>query len=172
MTEKDKLLPKTLKNKLIGNIKIQFIEQFNFDNCPEDYEELKKEAKLLAGMTQYSLLLMAQRLQSIKHFELYKKDGYLNFSQFVENEMPVNKIIAANYINLLECFSYQVLAKEENIEYSKLIPMVPVFKKAPITELEREQLKRDVFEKAKNESFREMTAYAKELKIKYGIEKK
>ncbi len=172
LIEKDQLLPRTVKNELIENIKIQFIDRFNFDNCPEDYEELKKEAKFLAGMTQYSFLLMAQRLQSIKLFELYKKDGYLDFSQFVENEMPVNKSTAYNYINLLECFGFQALGKEENLEYSKLIPMIPVFKKAPITELEREQLKHDVLKKAKSESFREMTADAKELKIKYGIEKK
>jgi len=166
----DTVLYKADKDQIINHIKIEFIDRFNFDNCPEDYEELKKEAKFLAGMTQYSFLLMAQRLQSIKLFELYKKDGYPDFKAFIDHELNVSKSTVYRYIDILSFFGVAALQLQE-IDYSKLIPVLPVLKKALINEKEREAIKNDYLKKAKNESFRDITKDAKELKIKYGLEK-
>jgi len=167
----DMIMSDEEKNNLTTELVKSFQGLFNFQNCPDDYQSLKEEAKFLAGMTQYSFLLMAQRLQTIKLGELYKEDGYLDFKSFIENEINISRRTAYNYIDLLDCFGVQTFAQDNNIEYSKLIPVIPMLRNDLITTEEKENIKKEFIEKAKTESAREINKDVKELKIKYGIEK-
>ena len=56
----DLLLTKEHKRELINDLKKTYYTVFNFENCPEDYQELKFEAKVLSEISQISFLLMAQ----------------------------------------------------------------------------------------------------------------
>ncbi len=114
---------------------------------------------------------MAQRLYTIKTRELYKKDNHPDFKTFIEKEMNIGRRTAYNYIDIIEIFGVQALAHEKNLEFSKLIPIIPVLRKASISEDEKEIMKINFIEKAKNKSFRDITKDAKSLKRKYGLEK-
>lgn len=154
--------------KLIETIKNVFVKTFNFENCPEDYEELKKEAKFLAGITQYSFLLMAQRLIKIRDNELYKIDGYPDFITFIKNELTIAKRTTYHYINIIECFGVPALALHEDIQYSKLLPFIPILKSNNM-DIPKQKLKERVFSEIKTKSYRELESEAKEIKLKYGI---
>jgi len=156
------------RGKLIETIKEVFIKTFNFDNCPDDYEELKKEAKFLAGVTQYSFLLMAQRLIKIRDNELYKNDGYPDFITFIKNELTIAKRTTYHYINIIECFGVPALALDEDIQYSKLLPFIPILKSGNL-DIPKQKLKERVFNEIKTKSYRELESEAKQIKIKYGI---
>lgn len=159
------------KEILINSIMKEFISVFNFDNCPDDYEELKKEAKFLSGLTQYSFLLMAQRLLKIRDDELYKKDGYLDFIDFIRNELSIAKRTVYDYINLLECFGVRTFALDANIQYTKLLPVIPLLKSENI-EIPKSEIKKRFLQEIKNKSAREIKIETKELKEKYGILKR
>ena len=156
------------RDKLIETIKNVFLKTFNFENCPEDYEELKREAKFLAGITQYSFLLMAQRLIKIRDNELYKIDGYPDFITFIKNELTIAKRTTYHYINIIECFGVPALALDEDIQYSKLLPFIPILKSSNL-DIPKQKLKERVFNEIKTKSYRELESEAKEIKIKYGI---
>ncbi|MBP7552065.1 MAG: hypothetical protein KA885_01460 [Spirochaetes bacterium] len=156
------------REELIETIKTVFVKTFNFDNCPEDYEELKREAKFLAGITQYSFLLMAQRLIKIRDNELYKIDGYPDFISFIKSELSIAKRTTYHYINIIECFGAPALALEENIQYSKLLPFIPILK-SNNEDIPKQKLKEKAFQEIKTKSYREIENEAREIKIKYGI---
>ncbi len=166
--EDRKLSPKD-KDELKQILRDNFVNMFNFDNCPDDYESLKEEAKFLAGMTQYSFLLMAQRLKKIKENKLYENDGYLDFKAFVENEITVGRRTAYNYIDLIEFFGVQTFAHENNIEFSKLLPVISILKSNDVNDKVKDDLKKEMIKKIKIESAREIASEVKELKIKYGL---
>ncbi|OHD73207.1 MAG: hypothetical protein A2355_06320 [Spirochaetes bacterium RIFOXYB1_FULL_32_8] len=170
LIKKDTFIEKNNKDLLIDELRGNYVNLFNFDNCPEKYEDLKKEAKFLAGMTQYSFILMAQRLQAIQVGELYKKDGYPDFKAFIEKELEISRPTVYRYIDILSFFGVSAL-RHEDIDYSKLQPIIPVLKRALISEAEKANIRSEFIEKAKTESFRDMMKDAKNLKIKYGLEK-
>jgi hypothetical protein len=151
----------------MNEIKDIFMNRFNFNNCPSDYESLKKEAKFLAGINVYSFALMAQRVIAIRDNKYYEKDGYKGILEFIDNELPVVRQTVNNYINIIENFDVQALG-HDNIEYSKLIPFLPLLK-AENTDIPKESLKLQIINDSKNKSFREIVNEAKELKIKYGL---
>ena len=164
--EDDKKLNTNDKEKLKNIIKANFVKAFNFDNCPDDYESLKEEAKFLAGMTQYSFLLMAQRLLKIKDNKLYEVK-YPDFKSFVEAELDVSRQTAYKYLDIINYFGVAALRHEE-MDYSKLIPVIPLLKSKDES-IPKEVIRQEFIERAKKESFREITEDAKELKIKYGL---
>ncbi len=170
IVKSDVLLTDDNKTVLINAIKTEYIHLFNFENCPEDYQSLKEEAKFLAGMTQYNFILMAQRLIKIRDNKLYEDGGYTNFKSFIDGEMPINKSTAYNYISILECFGVQTFGLE-NIEYTKLLPIVSILKSKDITVLQKENIKGTYIIKAQNESAREIQKEAHELKTKLGLTK-
>lgn len=173
----DDLLPIPSKEAAIkilyemDEIKDIFLKRFNFDNCPEDYDSLKKEVKFLAGINQYSFILMAQRLKVIRDKELFIKDGYSDFKEFIEKELPIVRQSVYNYISLVECFGVQALGQgDDNIEYSKLFAFVPLLK-SDNSKINKAALIKKLFLELKQKSFRELQEEAKELKIKYGLTK-
>lgn len=164
----DSAMTKRDKERIIEVLRKDYIDIFNFDNCPEDYDSLKKEAKFLSDITQYSLILMAQRLLKIRDGALYRKDGYTDFKSFIENEMNVSRRTAYNYIEIVECFGAQLVARAGNLEYSKLLPAIPLLK-SDIANIPKEEIRdkfiRDMNEKSKYEVLEE----ARRLKMKYGL---
>jgi len=165
-------------NEIEDEFKISLIEQlrndyftlFNPNNCPEDYESLKNEAKFLAGMTQYSFLLMAQRLKVIRDKELYKEDGYDDFKAFIEKEINVSRSSAYNYIDIVEFFGVQPVGHQEKIEYAKLLPAIPLLR-ANNNNIPKEEIKKKLLEEISTKSKREIIEQINGLKIKYGLSK-
>ena len=167
LIEKDRYLSVNEKDEILEEIKNRFINVFSFDNCPDDYEALKVEAKFLSGISQYSFLLMAQRLKKIRDKNLYVEDGYNDFKEFIETELNVSRRTAYNYIELIECFGVQALA-HDNIDTSKLIPTLPILN-SDNKAIPKEELKYKFIEDSKNKTFRELQEETRELKIRYGI---
>ncbi|OHD73209.1 MAG: hypothetical protein A2355_06330 [Spirochaetes bacterium RIFOXYB1_FULL_32_8] len=170
IVEEDAFLSDIEKEDAIMVIEEKFSNRFNFDNCPSDYEKLKQEAKFLAQMTQKSFLLMAQRLCIIKSKKLYEKDGYKDFKIFVESELNISRQTVYKYLDILSFFGVAAL-RHQNLDYSKLIPVIPILRAFSIDEAEKEEIKKEYLQKAKTESFRDILKETADLKIQYGLVK-
>lgn len=164
----DKILSDEGKNEIVLKFLIEFQDIFNFDNCPDDYNSLKQEAKFLSGMTQYSFMLMAQRLSKIRDKELYKEDGYPDFKSFIEGELTIAKTTVYCYMDIYNFFGVQTSELEEKIDYSKLFPVIPLLK-SKNEDIPKDEIKKDFISKMKIESAREIKEEAKALKVKYGL---
>jgi len=175
----DNIITSTNKKELLLILANIIKTNINFQNCPDDYEDLKKESKYLSGLSQYSLMLMAQRLKKIRDEKKYLDDKdvygnsiYLDFKDFIENEIKIGRTTVYNLIDVFDYYGsrVQALEHEENIQYAKLVLSIPILKY-----LSDES---DIF-KTLNYfwdamlkgyfSFRELVKKANELKIKYGI---
>jgi len=157
------------KDEIIKDLKNKFINLFNFENCPDDYYELKNEAKLLSDINQYSLIMMAQRLLKIRNLKLFTRDGYLDFQEFIEKELMVSRRTAYNYIELVECFGDSLIKYQNKIEYSKLLPVVSLLKSDSLGELDKSQIKERFLDEMNKKSKNEIIVEANELKKKYGL---
>ncbi len=166
----DTRLSETNKNKLLETLRIQYSELFNFDNCPEDYETLKVEAKFLSELTQYSFLVLGQRLLKIRDTALYKIDGYENFKSFIEGEIKIARSTAYNYIDLITFFGVQTFGHEGSPDPSKLISVLPLLR-SNNEGIPKEKLKKHFINETKNKTAKEIQEETKQLKIEYGITK-
>ncbi len=122
----------------------------------------------MSGITQVSFLLMAQRLKKIQDEDLYTGE-YPNFKSFIENEMPIKRTTVYNYIDIISLFGVQALEQEKDMEFSKLIPYIPILKKVSFEELEMRTKKKEFLQKAKTTSFRDIIKETDELKLHYGL---
>ena len=68
-------------------------------------------------------------------------------------------------------FGVQALEQEREMEFSKLIPFIPILKKVTLEELEMRTIKKEYLQKAKTESFRDILKETADLKIQYGLVK-
>jgi hypothetical protein len=166
----DKYLNQDEKKALISRVITEFTELFTFSNCPDDYETLKLEAKYLSNITQYSIVMMAHRLLKISNEGLYVNDNYASFKEFVENELNVSRRTAYNYIELVEHFG-EMLTENKKLEYSKLLPVIPVIKLIPDKQ-EKESIKKRFLDEAKIKSKRDIIKETDKLKNIYGMSKK
>ncbi|MBP7552835.1 MAG: hypothetical protein KA885_05360 [Spirochaetes bacterium] len=164
----------TLNNEnkyvILDELKNRYISLFNFNNCPDDYETLKAEAKFLSGMTQYSFLLMAQRLLKIKTKQLYIKEGYKDFKNFIENEMTISRTTVYCYMDVYSLFfdGVQLTEHDTDIEFSKLFSVIPLLK-ANIEDSQKKEIRGRFLSEVKDKSEKEIKEETKELKIKYGL---
>lgn len=159
------------KNEIIETINGIILTKYNFNNCPDDYQALKKEVKILAGINQYSFLLMAQRLKKIRDEKLYEADGYQDWNEFINNELPIARASAYNYIMLLECFGVQTFGRlDGGVGISKLIPFISVINNID-QETEKNDLIQKLLEDIKTKSARELADEARDLKVKLRISK-
>jgi len=165
----DSKLSSEAKDKIIKELKNNFISLFNFDNCPEDYQELKYEAKLLSDINQYSLVMMAQRLLKIRNQKLYSNDGYVDFQEFIEKELVVSRRTAYNYIELVECFGDRLVKLKNKIEYSKLLPIISLLKSENLNDLDKTEIRNRFLDEMNKKSKIQIIEEANELKIKYGL---
>lgn len=166
--KKDTQLKDADKTKLISLLRSQFIDLFNFKNCPEDYETLKLESVFLSELTQQSFLLLGQRLMKIRDNQLYRIDGYNDFKAFVEEEIKISRSTAYNYIDLVSLFGVQTFGHKNSPDASKLIPLIPILK-SNREDIPSEKIKSQFLESAKTKSAREMKDDAQKIKIKYGL---
>ncbi|HNR90547.1 MAG TPA: hypothetical protein PKM65_19580 [Spirochaetota bacterium] len=168
--KRDARLAEGDRRALLDGLRGQFAGLFNFDNCPEDYESLKLESVFLSELTQYSFLLMGQRLMKIRDGELYRADGYADFKAFVTQELKISRSTAYNYIDLVSVFGVQTFGRADAPDPSKLIPLIPILK-SDKKGIPGERLKARFIEEAKSKSAREIQDEAKDLKVKYGLAK-
>jgi len=169
--ENDTNLSKDNKDYLLDSIKKMYASVFNFDNCPDNYDELKAEAKFLVGISHSSFLLLAQRLMKIRDNDLYKADNYPDFKTFIEKELNIAQRTVYHYINICECFGLPTLAIEDDLEYTKLLPAIPILKSVN-KDIPKDIIKKQFISDARSKSARELQKNANELKIKYGISNK
>jgi len=174
----DKIIGNQRKIELLDKLKIKYVELLNFDNCPDDYDTLKHEIIFLYGVSHYSFLLMAQRLLKIREDKLYlseiDENGnkiYLSFENFITNGLKISKTVAYESMNVYECFGVRLTELGNDIEYTKLVPIVPLLKSIN-SEIPKEEIKEKYLKEIKNKSQNEIRKEAKELKIKYGLLKR
>lgn len=167
---RDDRLKDTDKKMLVDTLRGQFADLFNFNNCPDDYETLKLESLFLSELTQFSFLLLGQRLKKIRDNELYRQDGYDDFKTFVSEVIKIARSTAYNYIDLISVFGVQTFGHDNAPDPSKLIPLLPIFK-TNRDDIPEEKLKNRFIEEAKTKSARDIQEEAKKLKIKYGLAK-
>jgi len=143
---------------------------FNFDKCPSDYSTLKKEAKFLAGLTNCSFLLLAQRLLLIRDNKFYQQDNYKSFSEFIDKELTIKRTTAYNYIDLINYFGVQIF-EQKNIEPSKLIYALPLLKSDNVDKLKKDEIKADFITNLTSSSAKQMKTKADNYKIDLKIKK-
>lgn len=169
--EQDRNLPQDDKALVISGIREILLPKFSFDNCPTNYHDLKQEAKILAGINQFSFLLMAQRLKKIRDEKLYTQDGYKDFKEFIHQELNIVKQSVYNYIGIVEEFGVQTFGLHDNIEPSKLLPFLPILKSEK-DNIPKDKIREKVLNEINRKSARMLQDEAEELKIKYGLVKK
>jgi hypothetical protein len=166
----DKSLQQEDRTRIIDALKDQYIDLFNFDNCPDDYDSLKNEAKFLAWNTQYSFILMAQRLLKIRDKHLYINDGYPDFKSFIQGELSIAQRTAYDYIDIVSLFKEELrpVAIEEKFEYTKLLPVVPILK-AKDNRIPKDEIRRRFLNEIKVTSKRKIIEETDLLKRQYGL---
>ncbi len=145
-----------------------FLERYKI--APTDYKTLKQEVKLFSTVTQISFIFLAERLKTIRGNQLYLKDNYKDFNSFIINELPISKRTVYNYIDLLDIFGVQTFALDNDLNYSKLIPAIPILK-ADIGEIDKQDLKNKLLIDIKNKSAREMQKEINDLKKEFNLSK-
>jgi len=167
---RDTRLSETNKNILLETLREQYSELFNFNNCPDDYETLKVEAKFLSELSQHSFLLLGQRLLKIRDNAFYKIDGYADFKSFIAGEIRIARSTAYYYIDLITFFGVQTFGHEGSPDPSKLVSVLPLLKSSN-EDIPKEKLKKHFIKESKNKSAREIQDETKKLKIQYGLSK-
>jgi hypothetical protein len=159
----------TLSNKVMG--KVSDVTGLTFENCPEDYDALKGEAKKLALSSANSFVLLGQRLSKIREGNLYKADGYKDFKSFIQGEVKISRSTAYNYIDLIDCFGVQTFVQEDAPDASKLIPALPLMKAddEKISKADKKTLKARLIKDATTKTDKEMKEDLGALKVKYGL---
>ncbi len=66
--------------------------EYNFDNCPTEYEDIKEQAVLLGKMSGYAFVMMAHRLLRIRNRKMYRADGYSSFEKFLAGELSISHV--------------------------------------------------------------------------------
>jgi len=173
------LLTQTDKLELLKSIFFKYQKQF-FD-VSNDYEDLKKDIsfflddiKAYSGLTQIGFILIAKRLKLIRDNELYKQDGFSDFQSFFVNVLKIPKSTTYIYISIIEIFKdlFESNQLDFSIEYSKLIPFLPLLKNHKIQEAEKQEIKNNAIHLlSENTSKKDITKIAKDLKSKYKLTK-
>lgn len=170
---KDLMLNETDRSRILSDLKQNFFHVFKLDECSQDYQTLKAETKFLLGINQSSFILMAQRLTIIRDNRLYEQDNYSDFKEFIINELPIAKTTVYCYIDVVKLFGVQSSELAENLDYSKLFPLLPLLKAddKAISEEKKMEIKKEFLQKIKEEPARQIKEEAKILKEKYGLTK-
>ncbi|HNZ27674.1 MAG TPA: hypothetical protein PLG34_12260 [Spirochaetota bacterium] len=165
--DSDKQLTKSEKSYILDFLENKYFSVF-FQECPTDYENLKKEALFFKDLTEKSFYLMAQRLKIIRDNQLYKIDNYDDFKSFIDNEIKINQSTVYRYIDIIEKFGLATL-QVDMIEYTKLLPALPLLK-LNIPEDTKEEIKKIFLEESKVNSARDMQKKAVEIKKQLSID--
>jgi hypothetical protein len=101
-------------------------DKYNFFNCPSNYQELKYQAAVLSRLSDWTFMVMAQRLHVINEKRLYEQDGYKDFKSFIYSELNVTSRTVYNYLNILSAFGKTLYTQEPDFAYSALLPALPL----------------------------------------------
>jgi hypothetical protein len=164
----DPLMTPKEKEALFADLHKHYLSVFDLDNCPDDYELLKIEAKFLAGLSSNAFILMAQRLKKIRDLKLYKEDKYKSFKDFVNGEMSISRTTIYSYMDILQLFGEKRLSSEVDVEYTKLVPAIPILK-ANIKGLPRAKLVEQFISDSKELTKLQLVQKAVALKLRYKI---
>lgn len=145
-------------------------QDITLENCPDDYETLKEQAKKLVVSSAMSFMLLGQRLAKIRDEELYKEDGYSNFKQFIDAELSIGKSHVYNAIDLVTYFGVQSIGTQQ-LNPSTLIQALPLLKANDevLSKADKKEVKSTILKEAKTKSEREMKNVVKDLKVKFGL---
>lgn len=140
------------------------------ENCPEDYETLKAQSKILALSSMNTFFLLGQRVMKIRDGELYKEDGYKTFKDFIANELQVKRSQTYNAIDVVKYFGVQSI-EHHSVDPSTLIQALPLLKadEEKLDKSAKKEIKNLILKEAKTKSEREMKELVKGLKVKYGL---
>jgi len=156
------------KKELIDFSLSEYIKKYSV--IPKDYETLKKEVKLFNGLTQINFIFLAMRLKKIKDNELYKQDNYKDFKDFYQNEIKATERTIFYYIDIIENFQLKSISVIENMQYSKLIPFLPLLKNKDIPDKDKKDIKNKAVKLLESDkSQKDIILIAKDYKSKYGL---
>ena len=156
------------KKELIDYSLSEYIKKYSV--IPKDYETLKKEVKLFNGLTQINFVFLAMRLKEIRDNELYKQDNYKDFKDFYQNEIKATERTIFYYIDIIENFQLKSISVIENMQYSKLIPFLPLLKNKEIPDNDKKDIKNKAEKLLKSDkSQKDIILIAKDYKSKYGL---
>ncbi len=168
--KEDDSLDRREKNTLIRHLTESYIAIIGEKVCASDYRTLKSEAKLLAEMTRRSFIHMAFRLLKIRDEELYREDGYPDFKSFLDGEICLSRSTVYNYIDIVTYFGVQPVGQESDVEYSKLLPLLPLLK-SDNPAIPKEELKAVFVAEARVKGREELKRLANRYKARYGLTK-
>jgi hypothetical protein len=141
----------------LKNMHTNLVEILNLDNCPDDYTQLKLEAKYLAGLSDYAFVVMAQRLSVIRDQRLYTQDGYDNFRSFIDGELNLSHTTVYRHLDIFTFFGEQLIKEGEKggTTYTKLALAVPLLRKEK-NDKNRAKLLTKFWHDSKTKSIRQM----------------
>ena len=162
-------LPQRRKAELLNGLARRFLALFGSGVTGKPYRQLKSEAVFLAELTRRSLVHMALRLMEIHDHQLYREDGYSDFRSFVELELPVSRSTVYNYIDIVRYFGLQAISEDEDLEYSKLLPVIPLLRESGHS-VPHDQIRAHFLHIAAFRSKREIEREARALRRRYGLD--
>jgi len=140
------------------------------ESCPDDYERLRDEAVFCSRLSAYAFFVMARRLVRIRDERLYATvGGYEHFVAFLEAELAVTPKTAFNYMALLDHFGDAAIIAHPDLEYSKLLPALPLLKAAG-DERAKQQIRRAFLQGAGAMTREELKGLARNLADRLGLE--
>jgi hypothetical protein len=141
----------------LKNMHTKLVETLNLDNCPDDYTQLKLEAKYLAGLSDYAFVVMAQRLSAIRDQRLYTQDDYDNFRSFIEGELNLSRTTVYRHLDIFEFFGEHLIkeGKKSGAVYTKLALAVPLLRKVKNDE-DRAKLLKKFWSISKTKTIKQM----------------
>ena len=135
-----------------------------------DYDTLKCETRFLASFMQFSFYHIAIRLKIIRDKKLYQADGYPDFKSFIEEEIPLSRSTIYNYIDIVTYFGVQPIGHGSQIEYTKLLPLIPLLKKND-AKIPKEMIRSYFIKEMSKKSKSEISDEIEQFKMRYGITK-
>ncbi len=157
-----------LKIKLFEFIKKNYFNLFlKYLPTIKTSQELEEHAQFFYNQGSQNYILMGFTLKAIRDKNLWNKEKYGTFQNYLENELKIVKSTAYNYIDLVECFEVQTFGLLTNA--SKLLPFIPIMKSDKIDISIKKELENKLSKEIKIKSARELLEEAKQKKIEYGL---
>ena len=133
-------------------------------------EKSKKELEIELGQEEDTI--RAQNKNVVRESNVNQPMWVCNIQMHnhdVEEELPLSRGTVYNYMDIVVHFGVKPVGHEEEIEYSKLIPVLPLLRAQNDT-IPKNELKKHFLKQAGLRSKREIIEEVREYKRKYGLE--
>lgn len=151
---------------------IQFEFRNNFINLFKDIvmdlDIMTEEINYLSKVQEVSFVVIASRLKLIKDKKLWI-NKHESFKEYLLNETNIDYKTALQYIDIVSYFGDKILTKD--IEYSKLVPVIPLLKSKIVPDDEKETIKTDIMFSIDKDKRADIETSLLPLKEKYGLNK-